>query len=134
MREQQDSQLQVSGLLPNAGNTVNTNVIDLGQTSPYPVTEQVAVRITSTVATGANNKNINIRVMHSHEAAANFINVAELANPLLRVTDANGAGFPAGEANAYLPPTTRRYLKFAALGEANGGNAGDGTFTVKLLF
>lgn len=131
-REIQDAQLKAGGLLPNAANTVNGNVIDLGATTPFPINEQVAVRIKTTVATGANSKNINIRLQHSAEAAANFTNIAELANPLLRVTDSSG--YPASSIDAYLPPTVKRYIRGVALGEANGGDAGDGTFEVSLQF
>lgn len=133
MREQQDALLKVTAALPNAGNTVNANALDLGSTTPYPITEEIVVRITSTTATGANNKNINIRLLHSDESAANFTNIAELANPLLRVTDANGGGYPVGSVNAALPPGTKRYLRASAVGEANGGDASAGSFTVALL-
>jgi hypothetical protein len=33
-----------------------------------------------------------------------------------------------------LPPNIRRYIRATALGEANGGDASNGTFTIKLLF
>lgn len=132
-RKIKDAALKVTAALPNAANTVNSNVIDLGATTPFPVTEQITLRLSTTAGNGANAKNINIRVMHSAEANANFTNVAELANPALRVTESGGS-YAAGEANLALPPGIKRYLKFAALGEANGGDASNGTFSAELLF
>ena len=128
-----DNSLTVTGTLPNAANTSNSNVIDLGRTVPFPLTEQVWLNIVTTTATGANSKNINLRVMDSADNSS-FANVAVIANPVLRVTDNAGGGYPAGNVNIALPPTIRRYLKVASLGEANGGDASDGSFTVKLLF
>jgi hypothetical protein len=133
-RNLKDASLSKGGALPNAANTVNGNVIDLGQTTPYPVTGEVIVQLTSTAATGAANKNINIRLQHSDESNANFVNIPELANPVLRVTDNNGGGYPAGVANVTLPPGTKRYIRAVALGEASGGDASAGTFAATLLF
>jgi hypothetical protein len=130
-RNRKDASLKASAALPNAANTVNTNGIDLGAATPYPVTEQLQVKISNTVATGANTKNINIRLMDSADNSS-FANVAQLANPILRVTD--NSGIPAGEVTIQLPPNTRRYIRATALGEASGGDASDGTFTIELLF
>lgn len=133
-REIQDITLQAGAALPNAANTVNGNVIDLGATTPWPVTETVMVRIKTTTANGSNSKNINIRLQHSAESNANFTNISELANPVLRVTDNANAGFPASSIDVYLPPSAKQYLRGVALGEANGGDAGNGTFSVQLRF
>lgn len=132
MREIKDAALKVTAALPNAAATVNTAAIDLGPT-PYPVVEHIQARISTTAATGANNKNINVRLQHSAEANANFTNIAEFANPVLTITDANGAGYPIGVANIALQPSAKRYLRAQATGEANGGNAADGTLTVEIL-
>ncbi len=132
-REIQDLSLQQSAALPNAANTVNGGSLDLGQTTPFPVTEQLSVRIETSTAAGANNKNINIRLQDSPDNG-NWTNLALLANPVLRVTDANGAGYAAANVVVALPPGIKRYLRGVALGEANGGDASDGTFKVSLLF
>lgn len=131
-RRLKDSDLTVNIALPNAANTVNTNVIDLGSNTPYSVTEGFHVKLSTTTATGANNKNINIRLAHSNESNANFTNITELG--LFQVVDNNGAGFSAGSMTVQLPPGVKRYVRGTALGEANGGNAADGTLTVQLMF
>ena len=125
-----DAGLKVTFTLPNAANTVNSNAIDLGNTSPYPVVESIQVRLSGTVATAANSKNINYVIQHSAEAAANFTNIAELA---VKVVAGNSANAPAFSHNIALPPSTKRYLRVSATGEANGGNSADGTGTLEVL-
>lgn len=128
-----DALLEQSAALPNAANTVNSNSLDLGSVTPFPVMEKIQVKLSTTVGTGANNKNINLVLQHSAEPNANFTNIAELAKPILTVVDDNGGGYPAGEALVYLPPGAKRYIRASATGEANGGDASDGTFTFELL-
>jgi hypothetical protein len=60
-------------------NTVNSNSVDLSQVTPFPTSDQMWIRIASTVATGANNKNINIRLQDSADNST-FANVANVAN------------------------------------------------------
>lgn len=131
-RRLKDADLTVNVALPNAANTVNTNAIDLGSATPYSVTEGFHVKLSTSAATGANNKNINIRLQESAEANANFTNISSLG--LFQVVDNNGAGFSAGSMTVQLPPGVKRYIRGTALGEANGGNAANGTLTVELLF
>ncbi len=130
MREIQDAGLKVTFALPNAANTVNSNAIDLGSTTPYPVTENIQVRLSATVATAANSKNINYVLQHSAEAAANFTNIGALA---VKVVAGNATNAPAFTHNVALPPDTKRYLRVSATGEANGGNSADGTGTLQIL-
>ena len=132
-RNIQDALTIISATLPNAANTVNSNAIDLGATTPFPTTEQIQVRLDISTATGANNKNINIRITDSADNST-FTNVALLANPALRSVDANGAGHSASNVIVQLPPNTRRYIRAAAVGEANGGDSSDGTFKITLLY
>lgn len=126
-----DALLTVNTALPNAGNTVNTNGIDLGSATPYPVTESFTAKVSTSAATGANNKNITVSIQDSADNTT-FANVAGLGT--LVVTDDNGGGYSADSLEVQLPPGTRRYLRASATGEANGGNAADGTLTVELLF
>src|SRR5262245_61594000 len=132
-REIKDTQLKVTFALPNAANTVNANSIDLGATTPFPVTEKFQVKLSITAANGANNKNINIRLQDSADNSS-FANIALLANPALRSTDDNGNGHSASNVVLQLPPNTRRYIRAVALGEANGGDSSNGTGTCQLLF
>lgn len=126
-----DAALKVTAALPNAANTTSTNAIDLGAIVPYPITEKVTVKLSNTAATGANSKNINMRLMESAESNANFTNVAEFAIPVLKVTDSSG--YPAASIELTLQPSAKRYLKAAALGEANGGDASDGTMSLEIM-
>ena len=128
-----DADKSVNVALPNAANTVNTNSIDLEQVSPYPTTEAFQVRIQISAATGANSKNINARIQDSADNS-NWTNVAVLGNPILTAVDNANAGFTATEVYVQLPPSIRRYIRVQATGEANGGNAADGTVTATLVF
>lgn len=132
-REIKDKLLKVSATQPNAANTVNSNSIDLGATTPYPVTEQVQVKITCGASNGANSKNINIRLQDSADNSS-FANIANTPNPALVNADNAGAGHSASNVTFHLPPNTRRYIRAVAVGEANGGDSSNGTFTLELLF
>jgi hypothetical protein len=130
-RRLQDESLTKTVALPNAATTANTNSVDLGKALPFPITESFHVKLSTEAATGANNKNITVRLQDSADNTT-FANIAELG--ALTVTDANGAGYPVGTLTVQLPPDTRRYLRAQATGEANGGNASDGDLTVSFLF
>lgn len=132
-RNLKDANLKQTVALPNAANTVNTNGIDLGATTPFPTTEKFAVRLTIGTATGANNKNINAVIQDSADNST-FANIAGLGAPIKRSVDNNGAGHTESSIDVQLPPGTRRYIRASATGEANGGNSADGNLTVELLF
>lgn len=125
-----DATFVASVALPNAANTVNTSGFDLVQATPYPVTERFLVQVATTQSTGANTKNINVTIQDS----ADNITFAAIATLGATVIAGNAANFPAATANYALPPGTRRYVRASALGEANGGNAADGTLTCQFLF
>jgi len=130
-RRLQDASLSKNVALPSGATTANTNAIDLGQATPFPITEAFHVKLSSSVANGANNKNITIKLQDSADNSS-FANISALG--ALTVTDNNGAGYPAGSLTVSLPPATRRYVRAQATGEANGGNAANGTLTVDFLF
>jgi hypothetical protein len=128
------SQVKVSVALPNAANTTSTNVIDLGSNQSYPLCETIGVKLSNTLATGANSKNINFVLQHSNESNANFVNIPTLGAPI-KVLAGNATKYPVSNAtNITLPPGVNRYIKGSATGEADGGDAGDGTFTEALVF
>lgn len=132
-RQIQDAstQVKVTIALPNAANTVNTSVIDLGNNSPFSVTESIGVQISTGLATGANSKNINVALADSNESNANFTNIAVIAT---EVVAGNATKYPASSINIALPPTVKRYIRGTATGEANGGDASDANLTVQLRF
>lgn len=131
-RSLKDATLIVSAALPNAANTVNTNSIDLGNATPFPTTTAFNVQIVTTAATGANTKNLNIVIQDSADNST-FANIATLGAPTVRIAEANSA-YAATTVNVALPPGTRRYVRASVTGEANGGNASDGTLTLQLCF
>lgn len=132
LRGIQDAQLTVSSALGNNNSTVSTNGIDLGAVTPFPITEKFTVQIATTAATGANNKNVNITIQHSNvNLAANFTNIAELAP--LTIPEV-GAAYAATTRNVTLPPSTKQFIRALAITENAGGNATDGTVTLKCLF
>lgn len=127
------SEVKVSVALPNAANSTTTNVIDLGANAAFPLTEHIGVQLTTTAGTGANSKNVNFVLQHSNESNANFVNIPTLGAPI-KVLAVNSTTYPASTTNISLPSTVNRYIKGVATGEANGGDASDGTFTVRLTF
>ena len=126
-----DATLTKDVTLPSGATVKNTAGVDLGKTLPFPITESFHVKLTTTTPTGANNKNITVKLQDSADNTT-FANISALG--ALTVTDNNGAGYPAGSLTVSLPASTRRYIRGSATGEANGGNAADGTLTVTLLF
>lgn len=132
-RSIKDADLKVTTAFGNVNFTANGNTLDLAQVLPYPVLESVNAQIVTTAGTNAaNNKNINITVQHSDvDLNANFANIAEVAP--LTIMEVS-TGYAATTRNVALPPGTKRYIRLRIAGEANGGNANDGTATLQLLF
>jgi hypothetical protein len=125
-----DLDLSVNVALPNAANTANTNGIDLGAVTPFPLTENFQVRISTTAATGANDKNVTIVVQDSADNST-YANIATLGTTVI---NEGSSAYAATTAIYSLPTITRRYVRASATGEANGGNAADGTLTMSLRF
>jgi hypothetical protein len=118
--------------LPNAANVVNTNAVDLGAIKPFPTTEKIQVKLTTTVATAANNLNLTFYLQDSaDDNTSNYVNIGNCAKGLIN----EGSNvYAATDFILTLPPVTKRYVRACAAGEANGGNAADGTLTMSLLF
>jgi len=127
-----DSTLLQTGAMPNAANTVATPVITLPQRAVRPFNTQFRVRLLNGQATGANSKNITYSIY-----GTNGTNEANGGNATLVdsfVVAGNAANHPASERELYLPPELNKTKIYAtATGEANGGNAGDGTFAIELI-
>jgi hypothetical protein len=131
----QDSLLAVTSNFNVAGATTSTNAIDLGQATAFPVNEQITVQVSTVVATGANNKNVNIALQDSNvNTAANFTNVTVGSLPVVVIIPEVSATYAATNVNIALPPGTRQFIRLKANTEASGGNASDGTYTLKVLF
>jgi len=123
-----DATLTESVALPNAANTANTGVIALPQAAQRPFTTDFRVVLSNSLATGANSKNVTYTVYGSNEA--NGANATALRS---FVVAGNGTAHPASEREIYLDPETNKSHIFgSATGEANGGNAADGTLTIKI--
>lgn len=123
-----DSTLTQSVALPNAANTANTNTIALPQAAQRPFTTQFRVILSNTVATGANSKNITYTLYGSNES--NGANATSLRS---FVVAGNASAHPVSSREIQLDPTVNKtYLFASATGEANGGNAADGTLTIKI--
>lgn len=129
-RTLKDAGLAANIALPNAANQVNTNALDLVQATPFPMTTKFTAQVATTLSTGANSLNINYTIADSADNSS-FTNIVSLATI---VVAGNAANYPASTTNFQLPPATRRYVRATAKGEANGGNAADGTITLTLLF
>ena len=124
--------------LPNQGNTINTNAIDLLQATPYSVTEIVNVQLIVGAATGtANNGNMNAVLQQTSantDGTANsaaWANITYLANPLITVADSGGLALTT--ANIKLAPGNLRFIRAQFKGDATVGNP-TGNGTLQLLF
>lgn len=126
-----DAFMTESVALSNAANTVNTNGILLPQQAVRPFTNDIRVRLSTTAATGANNKNLTIVLQASNEAAANYANVTGLSSIVIAEV---ATAYAATEREITLPPETDKlYLRASCTGEANGGDASDGTLTIEVI-
>lgn len=140
-RNVKDTNFIVTTALPNAANTVNTNGIDFwaggnppSGSVPYATTQYVNAFVGITAAgNGANNKNINV-VLQDSADNSNWTNLFQPGNVIFQKADANGGGFLVSNTILQFPPSVRRYVRAQATGEANGGNAANGTLTFQLLF
>lgn len=126
-----DADLLESVALGNNNSTTFTDAIDLGAATPFPVTEVITVQISTTAATGANNKNVNIVIQDSNvNTNANFTNVAAVAALVIPEV---GAAYAATTRNIALPPGVRQFIRLRCNTENAGGNATDGTATIRIL-
>lgn len=125
-----DNTLKQTAAMPNAANTVNTNTIALPQQAVRPFTSAFRVRLYNGVATGANSKNINYTLYGSNEAnGANAV-----AHPGVFTVAGNATNHVASNREIALGPNfDKLYLKASATGEANGGDASDGTFGIEII-
>ena len=125
-----DLSLKQSKVLPNAANTTNTNTIDLGAQAVRPFNGKFRVNLKNTTATAANTKNINYRIYATNESnGANAVAASEI----FTVVSA-GVAHAVSEREVYLrPELDKRYIFGSATGEANGGDASDGTFTIEII-
>ena len=128
----QDALFTTSVALGDNAATTRGNGLDLGSATPFPATERVTVQIVTTAGNGANNKNINIRLQHANNNAnANFVNIPECA--IVTIPELN-AVYAATTANFALPPSTLQFIRVICVTESSGGNATNGTATLKVLF
>ncbi len=120
-------------LLPVNASTVNTNALDLGQVSAFPVNEIIQATIVTTAGTNAtNNKNVTFMLQDSNvNTSANFTNVAG-AGPFY-IPEVAG-GYAATTFNIAIPPGTRQFIRAQIKTENLGGNPNDGTATFRLQF
>ena len=133
-RRIKDATLSVSAALANAANLVNTNSMDLGLAIPYPVTECVVALLETTAGNGANSKNLNFALQDSADNTT-FTNLANIGvMPILTIADNAGGGYNATAFRIPLATTVKRYLRASSKGEANGGDASNGTLTLSLVF
>ena len=118
-----------------AGATTSTNALDLGQARAFPVNGDITVVISTTAATGANSKNVNIALQDSDvNIAANFTNVTVGSLPVVVIIPEVSASYAATTVNISAPHNLRQFIRLKENTETNGGNASDGTYSLKVLF
>lgn len=124
-----DTALLKSVALPNAANTANTNTIALPQQAVSPYTTQFRVLLENALATGANSKNITYSVYGTNES--NGANATQLRS---FVVAGNATKHPVSSREVYLDPEADvSYIFGSATGEANGGDASDGTLSISIV-
>lgn len=127
-----DNTLIVTGAMPNAANAVATNLITAPQQIKRPYSTSFRVKLSNTVATGANSKNINYALWGTNGNAESNGGNATLIGSF--VVAGNGTAHPVSNREIALPPNLDKLKLYAtATGEANGGDAGDGTFTLEVI-
>lgn len=130
---QQDATLQVTANFNVAGAVAVTNGIKIGPAPFFPTNGRVTVQVSTTVATGANNKNVTINLQGADvDLTANYSNIATAA--AIVIPELNAA-YAATTVNFSMPQvaTNVAYLRARAATEALGGAANDGTMTLKIL-
>ncbi len=127
-----DAQFTTSVALGDNAATARGNALDFGTTLAFPASTRVTVQVVTTAGNGANNKNVNIRLQHANNNAnANFVNIPECA--IVTIPELN-ASYAATIANFALPPSTLQFIRVICVTENTGGNASNGTATLKVLF
>jgi hypothetical protein len=125
-----DATLRQSVALPNAANTVNTNVIELPQQATRPFNGNFRVILKNEAATAANTKNLNYRLYATNESnGANAVAASEIFTVVSATTV-----HPVSTREVYLrPELDKKYIFGSATGEANGGDASDGDLTIEII-
>lgn len=127
-----DNSLIKTAALPNAANNTATALITLPQQAVRPHTAEFRVRLRNTIATGANSKNITYKLF-----GTNGTNESNGGNATLIdswVVAGNAANHAVSSRDLYLPPELDKASIYAtAGGEANGGDAGDGTMYLEII-
>src|SRR5208282_3177942 len=129
---------QVVTLNSANANAVNTNTIDLLQSTPYSATEIVNIQLlVSACANGlgpTNGKNINAVIQVCSDNAT-WANSTIFATPLLIASSTANGLVTAVTANVKLSPNEVRYIRGQFLGEASGGTPNIAlTGTIQILF
>jgi hypothetical protein len=116
----------------------STAALDLVQAVPYPVTEKIIVNVAASALTNlSGSTNVNIALQHSAtNVSANFVNIPELASPLVRVTGTSTNTGATTQDNVLLPPSVKRYVRAYAYSETSASLAGGitGSYGVTFYF
>lgn len=127
-----DNTLIQTAAMPNAANNTSTPLITLPQQAKRPFNTEFRVRLRNTVATGANSKNVTYKVWGTN--GTNETNGGNATLVQSFVVAGNAANHPVSNRELYLPPDLDKASIYAtAGGEANGGDAGDGTMYLEIV-
>ena len=87
--------------------------VDLGKTAPFPIGEHLVVKLSTAVANGANNKNVNVGIQHTtantdgtantgnskHSPGSNWVIREDLKSSWSRHGQRSGIKLPGGRVN-----------------------------------
>lgn len=127
-----DQNVMVEKLHPAAAATANSDAIDLGSTTPGPLTEKIQVRIYSEALPSlADGKTATVTLEDSADGSS-FTAVPSVATFVQ--TGAGGAGAAALERTIHLPPNIRRYIRASSTIQSAGGDNTAKKFGIDALF
>lgn len=128
-----DASLQVTKALPNGAAATTSDAIDLGNASgDFHADVELLIQVPALGATPMPDaKTMKFQVLGSDQS--NLGSPVILADQILILTGAGGAGCAAGEARWKPPSNAPRYIGVKATGSASGDASGS-SFTAKLVF
>lgn len=126
-----DALLTVSTAIPTQNTNVNGTAIDLGQTSPWPVMDDVEVLVTLPAQASMTNGQTVTATLQDSADNSSFAAISALAT--IVQTGASSAG-PAVTARVSLPSGVRRYLRINIASSATAGVSTAVSATLSLVF
>jgi hypothetical protein len=125
-----DTALKVTKALPAAAATANSDSIDLGQVTAYPINR--LIKVNASLPALASLVDAKTAILTLQDSADNSSFAAITGVATLTSTGAGGAGAAAQSLEVVLPDSTRQYVRGSVAVLAAGGDNTASSFTVEL--